>query len=327
MPSLTLLSPSLSLNPLTATSTSTFSPLIPNVSSLPSVLASPMLVQLRSGLQDSVPILGLLFYASQIPFHFCSNFPYLRSSNQSHYHHLLFTTSITRPHSLPFQPFKPTSSSEDLAGLPSPPVRSHHLPHFPLPSFRYTRNLRNLLVSRSHHTLISTHSWSFLCSRPCYHTCSFITSITTLTGPNQYTLYCTSSALIYSIWCNLCNKLYVRQTDCRLADRVTEHTWDVSLRKNTPVTYRFRLVNHSPLRSYFLQLCSTPLIHQTLDTFWGSVTFLFYVPKVLSDTTQPHPLSDFSPHPIFFRHKAWNLRGSGHPIKSTPIYDLHLTGT
>ena len=92
---------------------------------------------------------------------------------------------------------------------------------------------------------------TFSCSRARCYMCSFLNSVTSISGPKsnfviRHNFTCTSSNIIYCISCIKYCKLYIGETGRRLSDRFAEHLR--SVRNNDvdkPVTRHFNAANHS----------------------------------------------------------------------------------
>ena len=94
---------------------------------------------------------------------------------------------------------------------------------------------------------------------------------TKISGPNRSVkvtdhFTCISTNVIYCITCMLCKKIYVGETERRLADRFREHLRDVE-KSNTdaskPVARHFNLPNHS---HHDMNICGLSLHHGNTES-------------------------------------------------------------
>ena len=111
--------------------------------------------------------------------------------------------------------------------------------------------MRDNLVRSALRQNLPAPAGTFSCSRARYHTCSFLNSATSISGPKsnfviRHNFTCTSSNIIYCISCSKCCKLYIGETGRRLSDKFAEHLH--SVRNNDvdkPVARHFSAADHS----------------------------------------------------------------------------------
>lgn len=203
-----------------------------------------MLVQPRPELCDTVPVPCPPVRALRILLCPCPNHPYQCLPNRLHHYSLFFPLPITQLH--PFLlPFHPTSPLEDPTDFSSFLARFHHhliFSNSPLPSFKCTHNLHDLLVCGIFPSSIPPHlEPSLILDLIVTPACSPPTPLSSL----DLNSMCTSHSLIYCIRCSLCDNLYIVQTGQQLVDQFTKHLHGVQLQPNTPIAHHFHMTNHS----------------------------------------------------------------------------------
>ena len=129
----------------------------------------------------------------------------------------------------------------------------------PITSYIRERNLCNHLVraSEPQHICFLTLSL-FLVNADIVISCKFVSNCSGIheKGPNgsfnvTKTYSCISKNIVYGIICKRCNIIYIGETGCRLADRITEHIR--SIRNNFsgfPVAQHFNPPSHCSLNDF-----------------------------------------------------------------------------
>ena len=100
----------------------------------------------------------------------------------------------------------------------------------PITSYKRERNLCNHLVHASEHqTLKFSDACTFSCKRRRCNTCKCVTNCSAIHKKGSRgsfnvteTSTCMSKHIVYGIICKRCNIIYIGETGCRLADRITE---------------------------------------------------------------------------------------------------------
>ena len=71
---------------------------------------------------------------------------------------------------------------------------------------------------------------------------------------------CISENIVYGIICRLCNIIYIGETGCRLADKMTEHIRSIPKNSGFPVAQHFNPPSHCSLIFFLLLELSTVIV-------------------------------------------------------------------
>lgn len=185
-----------------------------------------------------------------------------------------------------------------------------------LAAYKKHKNLRNILVSSrftTEHTSSTPNqpTGSKRCPNTRCKACNFIVESNSFRSThNQRTFSlkqaftCKSCNLIYLITCRKCHKQYIGETGRTLAQRITDHTSYIRLKKPTPTGLHFNLPDHNishfsilPIEQIFDNSSDSYITRRNLERKWQQLLHTAH-PLGFNNLHTPHtyPDSDDSDH-------------------------------
>ena len=109
---------------------------------------------------------------------------------------------------------------------------------------------------------------TYTCKRTRCKTCPYISNKVNISGRNGSVevtdhFTCISKGVIYCITCTQCEKIYIGETERRLADRFREHLRDAEINGSTSVARHFNLPDHS---HHNMTVCGVSLHHGNTES-------------------------------------------------------------